>query len=68
MSIRQYRRPIPNSPYKFGFSGWRTPNELPPQLECEEIFVILENPLLELTQKDLAFMKNVGVNPLADVG
>ena len=66
MSIRTYRRPFP-----MRFSGWRTSNGnqlTPPTPEYEEVFVIMEYPLLELTQKDLAFMKNVGVNPLADVG
>ena len=60
MAIRSYRKPVP---YKF-LAGdlQRDPSKLPDPPQFMEVFVILESPLLELGQADLAFLKSVGVD------
>lgn len=60
MSVRTYRRPIP-----IRFSGWRDMNGqlTPPTPEYEEMFVVLERPLLEFTRKDLVFLREQGIDP-----
>jgi len=33
---------------------------------CEDVFVIVESPLLEFTQKDLVFLRERGIDPFRD--
>lgn len=35
---------------------------IPENPQCEEIFVICEDPLLEMTQKDLAFLRALQID------
>ena len=60
--IRSYRQPIPapNIPYS---ASDETP---PPEQKYEEIWVVLEEPLLEFTQKDLIFLRERGIDPFSD--
>ena len=65
MSIRQYRRPIP-----IRFSGWRTVDGVrltPPTPEFEDVFVILEEPLLEFTHDDLYMLRCMQIDPFTEV-
>ncbi len=63
MSIRTYRRPIPVTQHYAG-----QPNSAPPPPgEYEEIFVLLESPLLEFTKADLAFLRERGIDPFSEV-
>jgi hypothetical protein len=64
MAIRVYRRPLPASVHYAG-----QPNNDPRllrEMPFEEIFVVLEDPLLEFTQKDLAFLRERGIDPFRD--
>lgn len=61
MAIRTYRKALPNTNY-----GPSTPNS-DPVYNYEEMFVVLEQPLLEFTQKDLAFLRERGIDPFAEV-
>ena len=63
MAIRAYRRPLPNPYPQMGIG---IPIELP-QNEYEEIFVIMDVPLLELTQKDLALLRGMKIDPFVEV-
>ena len=62
MYIRSYRRPIeiPLS-QKINLS-----DIIPYQQEYEEVFVILEEPLLEFGKKDLAFLKELKIDIFKD--
>ena len=61
MSIRHYLRPIPNSDHRpqEGLRIFEAPR-------CEDVFVIVESPLLEFTQKDLVFLRERGIDPFRD--
>lgn len=60
MAIRAYRRPLPNTHY-----GPVTPNT-DPAYNYEDVFVIVESPLLEFTQKDLVFLRERGIDPFRE--
>lgn len=64
--IRSYRRPLPLPSHYAG-----QPQEDPAvlmQAPYEDIFVIVESPLLEFTQRDLAFLRERGISPFGDDG
>jgi len=65
MAIRVYRRPLPNPVHYAGQpnSDPRTLRETP----YEEIFIILETPVLEFTQKDLALLRGMKIDPFIEV-
>ena len=62
MYIRSYRRPIeiPLS-QKINLS-----DIIPYQQEYEEVFVILEEPLLEFSKKDLAYLKALKIDVFSE--
>ena len=65
MAIRSYRRPLP---YPMHYAG--QPNNDPrtlAQMPYEEIFVIMEVPLLELTQKDLFELRGMHIDPFTEI-
>jgi len=39
-----------------------------PEFNYEDVFIVSENPLLELTHADLCFLRERGINPFADDG
>jgi hypothetical protein len=59
--IRNYRRPLPN-PIQHAGAQMGDASRMP-EMNYEEMFVILESPLLEFTQKDLAFLREQGIDP-----
>ena len=64
MSVRTYRRPLP-PPIPILGQPQRdqlTIHEVP----FEDVFVIVESPLLEFTQKDLVFLRERGIDPFRD--
>jgi hypothetical protein len=63
MAIRAYRRPLLNPNY--GPAQMGDASKMP-ELNYEEVFVILETPLLEFTQKDLVFLRERGIDPFRD--
>lgn len=62
MAIRSYREPIPNrQPFYVDTS------KQPPSLgEWRDVFVILEEPLLEFYQEDLAFLKTMRIDVFSE--
>ena len=57
--MRTYRKPIPR-PANFApqpQEGLRISEVI-----CEEMFVVLENPLLEFNHSDLVFLKECGIS------
>ena len=61
--IRSYRRPLPN-PY----AGLPITHSTRPEFNYEDVFIVSENPLLELTHADLCFLRERGIDPFADDG
>jgi hypothetical protein len=64
MAIRTYRRPLPY-PFHYPCQPDGDPRVLMPG-PYEEMFVIMEDPLLEFTQKDLVFLRERGIDPFRD--
>lgn len=64
MAIRAYRRPLP---YPMHYAGQTNndPRTLA-QMPYEDIFVILETPLLEFTQKDLVMLRGMKIDPFTE--
>ena len=60
MSVRMYRRPVYSTHYANEPQG--DPSTLPEPV-YEDIFVMLEEPLLEFTHDDLAFLRERGIDP-----
>ena len=60
MSVRTYRRP-----FRFASQDGETwmVATTPPTPEYEEMFVVLEKPLLEFTRKGLIFLRERGIDP-----
>lgn len=59
MFIRTYRKPLPHAAHYAG-----QPNSDPRTLEqmpYQEMFVLLEQPLLEMDREDLLFLKGCGI-------
>jgi len=65
MAIRAYRRPVqlPTHIAAQPQEGVRFDGSTP----YVEIFVIMEAPLLELTQKDLAMLRGMKIDPFIEV-
>jgi hypothetical protein len=59
MAIRAYRRPLPSIFPQMGVA----PPSILPQMEYEDVYVILEAPLLEYNQKDLLFLRSLKIDP-----
>ena len=73
--IRSYRRPLPRTfpggfqpsdGQPFGFTGWKDGQSS--LGEYEDVFIVSENPLLELTHADLCFLRERGIDPFRDDG
>jgi hypothetical protein len=65
MAIRCYRKPLP---YPVHYAG--QPNSDPRFLRdapYEDIFVIMDRPLLEFNQKDLALLRGMKIDPFIEV-
>ena len=60
MSIRMYRKPVYPTHYAHEPQG--DPSTLQDDT-FEDIFVMLEKPLLEFTHEDLAFLRERGIDP-----
>lgn len=62
MSIRAYRKPLYNPYSDFG----RPAPEGMPRMEYMDVFVILEDPLLELGHADLVFLRELRIDPFTE--
>jgi hypothetical protein len=58
MAIRSYREPLPNPhPFVNSFDSAHL------YTNYRDVFVVLEEPLFELYQADLVFLRKCGIDP-----